>query len=39
MNRVAIIDLGTNTFNLLIVQFNGDKEYEVICQTNICKVG
>lgn len=35
MNRVAIIDLGTNTFNLLIVQFNGDKEYEVVCQTKI----
>lgn len=35
MKRVAIIDLGTNTFNLLIVQFNDDKEYEVICQTKI----
>ena len=35
MNRVAIIDLGTNTFNLLIVQFNSDKTYDIICQTKI----
>jgi exopolyphosphatase/guanosine-5'-triphosphate,3'-diphosphate pyrophosphatase len=35
MNRVAIIDLGTNTFNLLIVQFNPDKSYDIICQTKI----
>ncbi len=35
MNRVAIIDLGTNTFNLLIVQFNPDKSYEIVCQTKI----
>ncbi|HET8964359.1 MAG TPA: exopolyphosphatase [Chitinophagales bacterium] len=35
MNRVAIIDLGTNTFNLLIVQFNPDKTYAIICQTKI----
>lgn len=35
MNRVAIIDLGTNTFNLLIVQFNPDKSYDIIRQTKI----
>lgn len=35
MKRVAIIDLGTNTFNLLIVQFNQDKSYDIICQTKI----
>lgn len=35
MNRIAIIDLGTNTFNLLIVQIKPDKSYHVICQTKI----
>ncbi len=35
MSRVAIIDLGTNTFNLLIVQFNPDKSYDIVCQTKI----
>lgn len=35
MNRIAIIDLGTNTFNLLIVQIKPDKSYNIICQTKI----
>lgn len=35
MDRVAIIDLGTNTFNLLIVEINTDKSYKVLCQTKI----
>lgn len=35
MNRIAIIDLGTNTFNLLIVQINPDKSHDIICQTKI----
>ena len=28
--RIAIIDMGTNTFNLLIVEANNDKGYIVI---------
>jgi exopolyphosphatase/guanosine-5'-triphosphate,3'-diphosphate pyrophosphatase len=35
MNRIAIIDLGTNTFNLLIVEINPDKSYSTIRQTKI----
>ncbi|HET6225811.1 MAG TPA: phosphatase [Bacteroidia bacterium] len=35
MNRVAIIDLGTNTFNLLIVQFDAEKKFKILCQTKI----
>jgi exopolyphosphatase/guanosine-5'-triphosphate,3'-diphosphate pyrophosphatase len=30
MKKIAIIDLGTNTFNLLIVSVNGDKSYQII---------
>lgn len=33
--RVAIIDLGTNTFNLLIVEINSDSTYNHIFQTKI----
>lgn len=33
--RVAIIDLGTNTFNLLIVEVNSDKTYSTLFQTKI----
>ena len=35
MTRIAIIDLGTNTFNLLIVEANADKKYKTIYQTKI----
>jgi exopolyphosphatase/guanosine-5'-triphosphate,3'-diphosphate pyrophosphatase len=35
MNRIAIIDLGTNTFNLLIVEVNPDKTYQSLFQTKI----
>ena len=35
MNRIAVIDLGTNTFNLLIVEVNPDKTYQLIFQTKI----
>ena len=35
MNRVAIIDLGTNTFNLLIAEINPNKTYQVLFQTKI----
>lgn len=33
--RIAIIDLGTNTFNLLVVEVNTDKTYTTLCQTKI----
>ena len=35
MSRIAVIDLGTNTFNLLIVEVNIDKSYHQIFQTKI----
>ena len=35
MTRIAIIDLGTNTFNLLIVEVGIDKTYQLIFQTKI----
>ena len=30
MSKIAIIDIGTNTFNLLIASVNGDKSYEIL---------
>lgn len=33
--RIAIIDLGTNTFNLLVVEVNTDKTYTALYQTKI----
>lgn len=30
MRKVAIIDLGTNTFNLLVAQVNGDGTYQIL---------
>lgn len=33
--KIAVIDLGTNTFNLLIVKVNSDKTYSTIFQTKI----
>lgn len=40
MNRIAIVDLGTNTFNLLIVSSNDAGRYETICQTKeVVKLG
>ena len=30
MDRIAILDLGTNTFNLLIVQANGNCQYDIL---------
>lgn len=35
MSRIAIIDLGTNTFNLLIVEAGSDKTYQHVFQTKI----
>lgn len=35
MGRIAVIDLGTNTFNLLIVEINSDNSYKQIFQTKI----
>ena len=35
MSRIAVIDLGTNTFNLLIVEVNSDGSYQQIFQTKI----
>jgi exopolyphosphatase/guanosine-5'-triphosphate,3'-diphosphate pyrophosphatase len=35
MSRIAVIDLGTNTFNLLIVEVNVDKTYQLVFQTKI----
>ncbi|MES2591667.1 MAG: phosphatase [Bacteroidota bacterium] len=35
MSRIAVIDLGTNTFNLLIVEVNPDKTYQTVYQTKI----
>jgi exopolyphosphatase / guanosine-5'-triphosphate,3'-diphosphate pyrophosphatase len=29
--RIAVIDLGTNTFNLLIAEITGTKRYNIIC--------
>jgi exopolyphosphatase/guanosine-5'-triphosphate,3'-diphosphate pyrophosphatase len=33
--KIAVIDLGTNTFNLLIVDVNSDKTYSTVFQTKI----
>jgi exopolyphosphatase/guanosine-5'-triphosphate,3'-diphosphate pyrophosphatase len=33
--RIAVIDLGTNTFNILIVEVAEDKEYKTLFQTKI----
>ncbi|MCW3086107.1 MAG: hypothetical protein JWP12_3473 [Bacteroidetes bacterium] len=33
--RIAIIDLGTNTFNILIVEIKEDKSYHTIFQTKL----
>ena len=33
--KIAVIDLGTNTFNLLIVEVNFDKSYSHVFQTKI----
>ena len=35
MSRIAIIDLGTNTFNLLIAEINSNKTYHTLFQTKI----
>jgi len=35
MSKIAIIDLGTNTFNLLIVEVKSDKTYKILFQTKI----
>lgn len=35
MNHIAIIDLGTNTFNLLIVEVNTDKTYKHLYKTKV----
>jgi exopolyphosphatase/guanosine-5'-triphosphate,3'-diphosphate pyrophosphatase len=35
MERIAVIDLGTNTFNLLVVEVNPDKTYKQIFQNKI----
>jgi exopolyphosphatase / guanosine-5'-triphosphate,3'-diphosphate pyrophosphatase len=35
MNRIAVIDLGTNTFNLLIVEVLADNTYQPVFQTKI----
>lgn len=35
MDRIAIIDLGTNTFNLLIAEVETDKSYRNVFQTKI----
>lgn len=35
MSRIAIIDLGTNTFNLLIVEVNSDKTYQSLYHTKV----
>ncbi|MBA3970958.1 MAG: phosphatase [Bacteroidetes bacterium] len=35
MSRIAVIDLGTNTFNLLIVDVDSDASYKHVFQTKI----
>ncbi|MDQ3047553.1 MAG: Ppx/GppA family phosphatase [Bacteroidota bacterium] len=35
MSRLAIVDLGTNTFNLLIVEIGADWSYTILFQTKI----
>lgn len=33
--RIAILDLGTNTFNLLVAEIAGNKEYKILCKSEI----
>jgi exopolyphosphatase/guanosine-5'-triphosphate,3'-diphosphate pyrophosphatase len=33
--RVAILDLGTNTFNLLVAEITGNKEYKILYKSEI----
>lgn len=33
--RIAILDLGTNTFNLLIAETNSKKEYQILCNNKL----
>jgi exopolyphosphatase / guanosine-5'-triphosphate,3'-diphosphate pyrophosphatase len=33
--RIAILDLGTNTFNLLVAEITGNKEYKILCKSEI----
>jgi exopolyphosphatase/guanosine-5'-triphosphate,3'-diphosphate pyrophosphatase len=33
--RVAILDLGTNTFNLLVAEIPDNKEYKILCKSEI----
>lgn len=35
MDRIAIIDLGTNTFNLLIAEVNSDRTHDILFHTKI----
>ena len=35
MKKIAIIDLGTNTFNLLIAEVNTDRSYSILFHTKI----
>ncbi|MFT3740400.1 MAG: hypothetical protein QM786_16760 [Breznakibacter sp.] len=38
--RIAVIDLGTNTFNLLIADVSGNLSYHIILETkNAAKLG
>jgi len=32
-NRIAIIDLGTNTFNLLVTEINSDRSYSILLES------
>jgi exopolyphosphatase/guanosine-5'-triphosphate,3'-diphosphate pyrophosphatase len=33
--RIAILDLGTNTFNLLTVEITDNKEYKILCRSEV----
>ncbi|MBN1413596.1 MAG: hypothetical protein JW973_00735 [Bacteroidales bacterium] len=33
--RTAILDLGTNTFNLLVAEITGNKEYKILCKNEL----
>jgi exopolyphosphatase/guanosine-5'-triphosphate,3'-diphosphate pyrophosphatase len=35
MKRIAIIDLGTNTFNLLVAEYNNHKGYAILLNTKL----
>jgi exopolyphosphatase/guanosine-5'-triphosphate,3'-diphosphate pyrophosphatase len=33
--RIAILDLGTNTFNMLVAEICNNKEYHILCSNKL----